>query len=757
MPSKYGGIPVEEQTGSKFGGQAVDKPTPKRTVAEAETEQPGVLDTILKVYGTPFRWLAGGGELAATMGTAALAQPVSGLAGIAGAVLPGERDQSARWIENVQQGMTYQPRGEVARGALSMAGETVESAKRNVPFVKEAMEAPQYLGRAGQKAGQAVGGPGSMAEAVGGAIGASAIPMAMELIGLKGTKAAKKAVLKDTTRLSGVDDFYDAATGAMKPEIKTGIKEAGLSMDDIKDILPENIQGKGAAEKPIEKIAEAATARPRQTSVIESAVAEVKPDPVVIDAAREFGVLEDIPASWTSQNPTYQAIEQGLKIPGSAITETEQIAIKKMADQAQSLIREFGGSTSKSAMSGQFRADSIDLIDKMGEQADALYSKVREMVDVEMPATAPKTLTALEDMARKKTTSGEVSTGLKRIPKTARNLLVELSQPDITYDYLDSLRKEVGDALHKKAGPLKDENRSLLKMLYSNLTKDQEALITDPNALSVYKLAKANVAQRKGIEEQLIKVIGKDLEGDIATTAKQAVLALQDGRTKEFNRLANNIPKELGKDARRQVFATSLVDVMTQGSKKEKALHMTGFDNFMTGLKREPSNWLRFEKELGPENMQRLKRFHDLAHAGRVAMAKELTTGKSLTVPRVMDEITTVTERLYGVTQPIEKIPGGGTAKNIIGAILNIKKTPRSEAADKLLGSAKFRNLVMQKAQGNLDKPKKIENVNKLVEKLKSYQQWKKSLDQGELSDLAKVGAISYLTEKIYPSGEELP
>lgn len=725
----------------------------KRPVAESKTEQPGVLDTILRVYGTPFKWLAGGAELAAATATGAAGEVAGGLAGIAGAVLPGETDQSKRWLEATQQAMQYEPRGEVAQGAIELIGKGGQFAQENIPYVKEVLEVPRYLGRAGQEAGRMVGGPGSMSEAIGGTVGESAVPMALELIGMKGSMAAKKAVLKEARMVAGAEKFYDEATGVLKPEIKQGLQDAGIKLEDVSDILPENIQGKTAAKKPIETIAAAGQAKPRQKSIISKVVEEVRPDPVVIDAAREFGVLEDIPASWASTNPTYQAIEQGLKIPGSAVTETERIAIGKLNNTAQDLIREFGGTTEKSQLSGQFRADSIDLIHNFEKEAENLYKKVNQMIEPNMPAIAPKTLEKLEEMAARKVIGGDIEIGKKRIPKTASDLLIELQQPDITYDYLDSLRREIGDGLNKKTGRFKDESSGLLKMLYRNLTKDQEALITDPEALATFKLAKANVAQRKAIEEQLKKVIGKDIEGDIAETAKQAVLAMQSGRTKEFEKLSSNIPKELGAETRRRIFATSLIDVMTQGSRKERYLNMPGFDDFMTGLKRETPNYIRFQKEIGKENMDRLSRFHDLIHAGRVAMAKEITTGKALTVPKVMDEIKTVSERIYGIVEPVEKIPGGG----IVGKLLNIKETPKSVAADKLLGSSKFRNLMMQKAQGKIDSPAKVANVDGLINKLKEFQAWKKTLSQGELNELIQVGPIGYLTTSIFPPGEETP
>lgn len=52
----------------------------------------------------------GAAEVAASIGSGVLAEPASGLAGIAGTLLPGESGQGARWVEQTREAMTYQPR-----------------------------------------------------------------------------------------------------------------------------------------------------------------------------------------------------------------------------------------------------------------------------------------------------------------------------------------------------------------------------------------------------------------------------------------------------------------------------------------------------------------------------------------------------------------------------------------------------------------------------------------------------------------------
>lgn len=67
---------------------------------------------------TPF--LNPGGEAAANLATGTVAAPVSGLAGIAGAVLPGPPGQGAEWQRKTQEALTYQPRSEMGKSVAGL-------------------------------------------------------------------------------------------------------------------------------------------------------------------------------------------------------------------------------------------------------------------------------------------------------------------------------------------------------------------------------------------------------------------------------------------------------------------------------------------------------------------------------------------------------------------------------------------------------------------------------------------------------------
>lgn len=59
---------------------------------------------------------AGLADAGLALGSGAIAGPLSGLAGIAGTILPGAPGQGARWVNKVQDALTYQPRTEIGQG-----------------------------------------------------------------------------------------------------------------------------------------------------------------------------------------------------------------------------------------------------------------------------------------------------------------------------------------------------------------------------------------------------------------------------------------------------------------------------------------------------------------------------------------------------------------------------------------------------------------------------------------------------------------
>lgn len=143
---------------------------------------------------------------ALTIGTGAIAEPVAGLAGIAGSILPGESGQGERFIEKTREAMTFKPRSEEGVEALQKVGKVVEPVARAIKKVESGL---------GDKAFELTGSPAIAALAT------TAPTLLTEIIGYGIGKGALKSLQR-------------SKVAKAKGEIATAIEEAVPDVDQIK-------------------------------------------------------------------------------------------------------------------------------------------------------------------------------------------------------------------------------------------------------------------------------------------------------------------------------------------------------------------------------------------------------------------------------------------------------------------------------------------------------------------------------------------
>lgn len=177
------------------------------TTVQAQTQESGTLERIGE-------GVVAGAEIATALSTGVVAEPLAGLAGIAGTLFPGEPGQGARWVEEVREFLTYQPRGEAAREVIGAAGELLSPVAETLGKVESTL---------GNAALEATGSPAIAAAA-------HALPTAaLELLGVKGLKGAK---LKHTKLSPNVAEAITQAA----PDIKTIKDTASRTYRELDDL-----------------------------------------------------------------------------------------------------------------------------------------------------------------------------------------------------------------------------------------------------------------------------------------------------------------------------------------------------------------------------------------------------------------------------------------------------------------------------------------------------------------------------------------
>nr|WP_260466695.1 hypothetical protein [Atlantibacter subterranea] len=511
-----------------------------------------------------------------------------------------------------------------------------------------------------------------------------------------------------------------------------------------KSLLQRNVQVGGAGQ-------ESATVTPQ----VYRAAEEVRPNQSVLDAAKRLGLESDLLPSHFSNNPTYRAIEQGLKsVPASQLAAKEHVAIASLAQKADDLIEMAGGQQNKVALSDRFKTESTRAIDALTSQSDAIYSEISRAVPARTQVEASNTIDLLRNKA------ADLG-GLENLSQAERTVLSRMSGKTVvnadgtktvtppTFALLDNTRKQIGAALSKGEGPFKDQTSSELKRLYSAITDDQAAVVAANGMGEKWDIAKGLVAQRKQLEDHMVTALGKDLSGTLSTRLSPAIQNLRKGNVTQFNQLIAATPPHM----RQEVVASALNDAFTLGSRKEQQMNIPGFVDWYSGAQRNGA-LAAVTKHLPDDATKRLRDLYTVANGIRTAKTSEISTGRIQSLLDQFDKEGGMVSKIYdigkkaaaaeGISTPVG-LPGVGTA-SVIASTIAGNKTARTVAADQLIASNQFRNAARLMASADVERLTTARRgVEKALMKSRQYQRWAATLEPAERQAIAKVGIIGWL------------
>ena len=658
---------------------APEEPTPKTEVSDTKTD----LTLGEKAVGV--------GELGLTMGTGAIAEVLAGLGGIRTAIQTGDLNKANQTIKQIQESLTYQPRGEGAKRMGAAIGEVVEPV---VEGYREHVADP-------------------IAETLGPAAGAAAMTApaaALELAGLKGTGTLRR--LGKTAERVG-----DVVDDAIPPTVPTTPVTQKALTQEAKRIGGQ--AGKLSEQRALSGMAKG-----------------IEPNPDVAEAVQALNMSDDVTASILTDNPMFSAVESGLESVSPKIPEKKVGMLKRLGEEADQTITMLGGVTDKSQLSTNFKNASTRLVERLEKEADTGFKSLSEKIGTKTPVKARNTLKYFQQRAD--------DIGEANLTRYEKRLIEQLSPENKpTYGQLDFIRKQIGRG-YKNKGPFKDAERADLDALYGPIAEDQLIAARGKGHGGEYKLSNTNVVVRKSIEEKLLGLIGRDIKGDIAKKAGQAIKNLGKGHTRDWDNLVTNIPHQIDKKLRREIIVSSLNDAFTGSTLPGQTINVKNFNNFMQGLKRNPSAALKLKSELGDEGWTRLNNLGTVSNA----IVKAQQRSKVKVSPKVVDKGKSIGGRLFGLGKAI---PGVGLSARLLkGAISGdfsnlLSATPRSVKAAELIADTRFTNLLIQKATNRLDSADKLKRAEDMLEGMSAYQAWKSTLDKGELADLMAVGGLGYI------------
>lgn len=648
------------------------------------------------------RTLQGEAELAATVLTGAVLEPFAGAAGIVQGLNPfADKDAGRQAVETVR-GLAFTPGPEgvaVAKSIGQIAKEVTPDVVQE--FIKfTGAKFAEFQEAAFQKYGPVAGT-------------AVAITPAAILEAIPGLAALKKARnIPVTAADEAIEEVADQVRASGEQTIKAGLPPESKDFTD----LAEDINNQNTS----------------------NLIGEVRPDPEIIQSAKNLGV--DLNPSHYSTNQKFIEMEQALKAnPQSDLSLIEQQAILKTGQEADNFIKELGGDVDKSLLDENVRNEINTTVAKLEKDASLAYSKVNQAI--------PKEIKVKSEASRKYISKrlAELGGDVALLNSSEKEILrLSKMKNNPTYGALDQVRRNVGEAQSKQSGPFRNDEEAILKQVYGALSEDQQGVADAFNVGADYEFGRKMVSTRKDLEGEALKLFGRDMRGSIIPKIKTAAANLTKGDISTFRNLMNDLPP----GRRQEAAATMLNEFFSSGSRKGRAIG-GGFASAFEALDRAPGAKKIIFENLPPGSQ---KKFDDL---GRVATglfkAKSFEnvsrTGRAIiqafqdgSIPAAI--INSDRSRLGA-----RIIPGGGLGLDIAQTLVRKGNEEKVTRAIEFLSSSEFKKSIEAAALGR-------DAIADAVEKTSKFKNWLTAQPPDIRGEITAIGFIPWLT-KDQPELEE--
>lgn len=643
----------------------------------------------------------GGLETAATIASGALAEPIAGVAGIAQSLNPfADEGAGAEAVKATQEALTYQPRTEAGQESLQATGETLKPVGDFFQDIESGL---------GDYAFEKTGSPAFAAAAT--AAPAAFLELLGAGIGSRATKGAAQGVEVAQDTLKQAQDFRSGTP--TEETVRSGV-------DIIQQGTPE-------------QVAEFAQA-----------------DPKFFEALDELGISSEPLAAFASQNPQFRDIQGALRsVPGSALDPQARAFMEDTAQAADNLIQKYGGTLDKAELSERVKTDSLRTIDELADEADQLYSSIREQIPPTTIISADNTLQFLQQKA------GEFG-GVENLPKELKQVYTQLSREGgSTLGLVDQIRKEFGQATRKKSGRFKDAESGLAKAIYGRLSSDVDSFADSQGLEGLTKAAKGLVAQRKQLEDNLTGLYGKNLNKSLGDTVGTAIKGLEKGRVERFSEVMQSIPAE----KRGEAAISYMNDVFKGSGAGQQGLNATQFRKWYENINRSPRAKSELYKYLPKDSRKAVEALYKVSDGISKSQAQTVKTGA---INAMFNPETGFVRRMVGnagnaalnIAGGMLGGPGGSLASQIAQDATSqflSQSSDGARAASNLMSSPQFQNLIRQSVKEGVveggQASDRLRKAEKALEKSKAYQKWVDTLSKDQKGALAG-GLIPYLFDE---------
>lgn len=464
----------------------------------------------------------------------------------------------------------------------------------------------------------------------------------------------------------------------------------------------------------------ARTAAAGAKGATEELAAMASPSAETQAAAERLGISNYLQSDHVTTSDAYRSVVGVLKSnPTSQLAQAEKEGLANIAKRATDLIDEVGGTTDLSTMSDGIKRAMQDTHVRLGEAEDRLWNKLRETIPKKTDTPADATLNFLRQRADEvggvqNLSSMEKAMAAKLEPKAlatgaqievldalspaARRQAMEqgagaMRQP--TYALVDDVRRDVGAVL-RRAGPFTDADEGLAKKYYGLLTQDQEAVASRLGQGDLVQQAKAATQVRKGMEDDLTSLFGKNLDQSLVPQVTAAMRSASAGDTARLIAVLKATPDSM----KQHVVASGLATVFRNAATRGE-INFTGFSKWYESLQRNQQAFTAVMSNLPAQARQQIADLYRVSKGISDSLSARIKTGLRSSVLDEMHAPDTLASRMFDLAKHAGKGlaadavggHGAGIAMGVFSALKGGAKGDALQAIDKLLTSPEFEQL----------------------------------------------------------------
>jgi hypothetical protein len=442
------------------------------------------------------------------------------------------------------------------------------------------------------------------------------------------------------------------------------------------------------------------------TKATEALAAQAAPDQKTLDAAKRLGIEDYLDVDHLTTNQAAKELIQAVKsFPGSQARASEIAGLNEVGRKADELIAKIGGTTDLSQLNQSVKNQLSDTVKTLDISADKAYTDLRTAIPLRTRGEANEVLTFINQRGRdldgnQNLSSLEKNVLRKLTPKLEvdeNGVVTGVKNP--TYALIDDVRRDIGAAA-RQSGKFKDADTGLAKQLYKLIDNDQLKLADNAGFGDQYLLAKSLVAVRKGFEDDMVALFGKQLDQSLVSKLSDATMSLTKGDSEKLVKVLKAIPDDM-----RQTVAASALNTAFGKATQNGQLNFNTYANFYEGLLQNKQGYAALMNNLPQSSRKALSDLYRVSNGVRNATRERITTGRIQSIQKDLQGVDTLASNLFGIAKraafglPLEAastavgLPGAGLASGIASALTK-GKPDIAKKADELLNSPAFKNLV---------------------------------------------------------------